>query len=364
MPESSANLLLSLTDPITRWWMRHPRRAALIGLVYSLLLAGASALLGISFKEPEEVTGFLEAENWVVMICLFPVALFLGAVFFLKVGRAVTSLDDRVLFRVSESDPPASEAFAAVFRRAWPFAIAMSAVIPLSLGAYGDGRDILSPFQWWPPTNSKDWMAAFDWTGHGHWLIYLVFNSFAFVLQASILYVAFLVLIVGLLVAWILVMPRVTEEPSVLGSYRFQWDYSDRSGRGGLGDFDGVFIAFLSFMLLTIGGSIVAVLSNASANKAGDVGSITLIVLTVLVLPIVWMYVLFSYWAKCPKGGIPEKVKADYAARGLDCYDPQPWPLGATLSLTVGALVVSGWFYMLMTAWTTIGKALNPPNAN
>src|SRR5690606_25730845 len=101
-----------------------------------------------------------------------------------------------------------------------------------------------------------------------------------------------LTLVVSLHISFNFVMPGLEQRKGPFSAYKFEWDYTDKSGRGGLGQLDRMFLSFLTIMSLTLVGFNLAVKSNRDYGNPNDVGTWAGVVGTSVILPIVWGYLL------------------------------------------------------------------------
>jgi hypothetical protein len=200
-----------------RRWMLSPKKAALIGLGYYLVVVIASGSLHIWSKftyksssnclavvqtidaggawsnaalrvssDPALADGFA-IWNWGILYSFsLPLAAFLMAYYFRTLDQALLSLDD-VIKPAGSSKKPFTEFLTERVRAQWSstiFPISFALAVILTLVA--DGHDIVAPLQssviW--PTCTRDWSTVGYTQGFFAPIWYFVFNCAAFSMQA------------------------------------------------------------------------------------------------------------------------------------------------------------------------------------
>jgi hypothetical protein len=339
-------------------WFDNPTWIFVVLVAIASLLIASSWLLGIAWGEKSNRTGFLDAENWIAMLILAPVAGVTVPPFFWSFQNAIQSLDKILIPKEDTSALLLSERYRRIFEqdaRRW--------IVPLSLGIVavftivGDGREILSPLHLidCPLHKQSDWMCATYWQqtpSLSRQVALAGFNFITFLWEIFVYYSGILILLICLhmVFSFSIFQP---EKKRLTSRYQLRWDYCDASGRCGLKDFDKVYILFLIMMSLALLGANAGVSSNIRLNNPNDIGSWGVVIFTMIGLPITLVWLLVPYWTSFPKG-VPETKKKECIDQHGLCPDPSPWPVGQRFAQISLVFIVSTWLAMLPKNWSVI----------
>jgi hypothetical protein len=345
--------------------MLHPVRAAAFASGTFLVVAALSLLLGIGIRfqaNKQTITGFLLSHWGPTFLLATPLSAFLMGWYFRALDNAILSLD-RILKPEQTDSPPFSECIADRFRYAWPaYIYPVCLFLPMLLTLIADGRDIISPLQSpvIPPSHEKDWSTlGYLATNAWHPLWYLIFNIAAFALQVFIAYCGFLLLLLtayllGLSITYGLAGKPLKElfvPPDTARSVQFKaiWDFTAPKGRCGLHMLDTVFFLYVALNFVCLGVTIVSVVVNERWKGGVDLGSVILMVGTLLFIPLSFIWILLPYYSN-----FPDELPAELKDKGFP--KPTAWPWGSE-KLTWGliGLAITSWVYIASKAIAFLG---------
>lgn len=360
--------------PVHRAWMSHPKRAAVLALVWYFFVIGSALALGILWNFHSKTiacASSLGAEatpggssvladgfsvlNWgVLFLFALPLAAFLMGYYFRVIDRALGSLD-KVIKPVGASDKPFTKFLAEHIRSQWStwiFPLAVAAPVVFTIIA--DGRNILAPLQLRTilPSCMPDWSSV-GYAAHASRsaLWYFGFNLIAWTMQLFLGYCGVLVLALsggalgtvfryGLGKKDIIDLFRRPGDPPSPERYQPVWQYGDK--RCGLGALDVVFLMFVGLGLFALVASAASIFKNVYLEHHATLGSFILAVGTMVFIPFAFFWVFAPYFSHFP---------ADYPNNfgpEANSKPPNPWPFGSEkFSWTLIGITASFWFFLL-----------------
>lgn len=350
-------------DRFHLWWINHPWKMALFGLLYALLLAIASFPLGIdqSIEWIERVgekppPGYLQDHwGWQTFIFL-PLACIVFAWLARKLESGVYSLD-RILGTEESSGDVGSELFAEWFRKLlakqWLFPIVGGSIAAVTaLTFWFDWRGILGPVLYDSlaqvidevPKDKLGWgtAGAFgpDRLAPGY---YLVFNLAVFSTQIFYGYCGLVIIILFTILLWSAMSKGLSGGHRSDGTrWKVYWDFSDPSGRCGLFELDRVYVSYVVCTIVALGVCTVSVVKHFW-NGQFDGGSQFLVGVGIVFFPVAFFWLIFPYWSLFPRR-VPEGEE-DFGYEA-----PSPWPLRSkwvTWAILGGAAIL----------WVVLGLA-------
>ena len=255
--------LSNATGTVHRKWINHPYLFAGVLFFYALLICISAWILGIwsNFGPNKEYIGFC-SPNWGM---LYPIALPIVALctsFFLRVcSSAIKSLDSIILHKKNDKIC-FSHVILERIKKGWRIIFLISMITSLLIVALADGSDIIEPFLKSSSSHHK------DWTTHGYTLAqnlsyaYLLFNIFAFSMEAFLSYCGITLLLgASTMIYWVIAKLSILEisrkdkmkkhekkyiNDQIAQSFKIQWDWDGQNGRCGLHEFDKVYGTYVA----------------------------------------------------------------------------------------------------------------------
>ena len=328
-------------------WRKDPVRAAVIALGLAVVALMLAALLDVFwwFGDAHDLPGYAHEVNWgPLYLTAFPIAVGLVGLLLQIIRDAIKSLD-RVVKPVPGNPFSFSEALFRRFDQRWgaillPVLAALTVLLVLGIDAgsiFAPYIGHLLPRQW------RDW-ATMGAASHpsSPRMLYLLFNLYAFSLEAWLIYCGLLVLIGTAYPLLVLLnkglrevptarrgeLPKSERQVDFARHYEIHWDYTDATGRCGLGSFDRVFGIFASIVLLTLGIAFVVAESDERNNHGVmTIGGAALAHGALLLLCVFFVGVLYPYWRQFPND-LPLKQHLPHQLRDVELAKPQAWPFG------------------------------------